>query len=290
MRKIGQILSLAVMLVIMQASLCFGGTGLIIEDTYPKDGSGGFQPANMGVTLYFNQDVASETNRAENDKLFKIVDQEGVAQPFMVLYHPEEEGKVMVLLKETLKVNSDYKFTISPGFTATSGDVLEKEMVISFKTRDTSNDTTVYMILTAIMFAGIMIFSMRSAKKEAEKQAAAKKGPEKVNPYKVSKETGKPVHEVVEKDKKRKEKEQEKKAREEAKKQSRASNTHKNTAENSNGNYRVKAASPASRVGSTYVAAKKAKAEAQRAKSRAAGTTNPKGGSGKRNAKRGNKR
>ena len=287
MKKAGLILSLSMILILLQASVCFAGT-LKIDKTYPKDGTGGYQPLNMCVTLYFNQDVALEKNQSANNKCFKIVDEKGKAQDITVLYHPEETGKVMVLLKNPLKENSSYKFTVAKGFQSSEGELLPATHVVDFKTRDTSNDTKVYMVLTLIMFGGMMFFTMKSAKKQAEKEEVAKKGSEKVNPYKVAKETGKPVEEIVEKDQRRKAKEQQKRQKDSSRRAGGASKDQ-DTGKIDDGNYRVKGKKPISAGGSTYITGRKAKAQAEAAKkaaARAAGTTNPKGRGSKKGGKK----
>lgn len=278
MKKIGLILSLSMCIVFMASVFSFADT-LQIEKTYPKDGATGFQPVNMGVTLYFNEEVSSEENQEANNQCFKIINKETKkAQDIMVLYHPDEVGKVMVLLKNDLDPNTEYVFSVSDEFTADNGDTLGEGMTINFKTRDVSKDSTVNMLLMVVMFGGIMVFSVRSAKKQQEKEAQKRSATEKVNPYKVAKETGKSVEEIVEKDQKQKAKEaakQEKKARKEAAEKEEDEEANEPRDINT---YHVKVRRPISAGGSTYITGRKAAAEAKRA----AGTTRPKNQSAKK--------
>ena len=63
--------------------------------------------------------------------------------------------------------------------------------------------------MMGVMIVGMVFFTSRSAKKEAEKQRQESKKSETVNPYKEAKKTGKSVEEIVRKDAARKAKEAE---------------------------------------------------------------------------------
>jgi len=120
---------------------------------------------------------------------------------------------------------------------------------------------------------------MKKQMAKAQEESAKE---QKVNPYKVSKETGKSVQEVVEKDLK----EKEKKARKENKKQGQetqsAGKTGKPEAEQKKINhYKVSAPKPISLAGSTYKTGRKAEAEKKAEAAKKAGTTRPKNQSGK---------
>ena len=289
MKKLGLILSLTMCIVLMASVFCFAdGEGLKIEKTYPKDGGTGFQPVNMGVTLYFNEEVSSEDNQEANNKCFKIINKETEEeQEIRVLYHPDEGGKVMVLLKNSLEANTEYVFTVSGDFVADNGDELGEGMTINFKTRDVSKDSMINMLLMVVMFGGMMIFSMKSAKKQQEKEAQKKAGADKVNPYKVAKETGKSVEEIVEQDQKHKAKEaakQERKARKEAAElaELEAEEEAETASARDINRYHVKTRRTIAEAGSTYITGRKAEAEARRA----AGTTRPKNQSAKKKNKK----
>jgi hypothetical protein len=122
-------------------------------------------------------------------------------------------------------------------------------------------------------------------KKQAAKQQEEKTKDDKVNPYKVSKETGKSVQEVVQKNAK----EKEKKSRQEAKNNpnnGKAGNGEKQAGAIDKGpnHYKVPSPKPISLAGSSYKTGRKAKAEeaaAREAAAKKAGTTRPKNQSGK---------
>ena len=103
---------------------------------------------------------------------------------------------------------------------------------------------------------------MRGAKKEAEKQQAARKE-EKVNPYKEAKRTGKSVEEIVEQDQKNKAKQAEKAAR----KAAREAEDYDDYPEE--GVYRVKGPRPIASAGGRYITGRKALAEAKKAEEEA---------------------
>ncbi len=288
MKRVGLILSLTMCILLMASVFSFADSdGLKIEKTYPEDGDTGFQPINMGVTLYFNEEVSSEDNQDANNNCFKIINKETKEeQEIMVLYHPDEVGKVMVLLENELEPNTEYVFTVSDEFVADDGDTLDEGMTINFKTRDVSKDSMVNMLLMVVMFGGMMIFSTKAAKKQREKEAQKKPGADKVNPYKVAKETGKSVEEIVEQDQKHKAKEaakQKKKAEKEAAEYGYYDDDDAETASPLDINtYRVKSKRTVAEAGSKYKTGRKAEAEARRA----AGTTRPKNQSAKKKNKK----
>lgn len=283
MKKLGIIVSLTLLIVLLSTSLAFAGT-LELVDTYPRDGDGGFQIENTGVKLYFNKDVVNKDNEGINDGAIKITNAKGKKMDTKIFYSTKEEGLVLVLVEGMLDTNSEYTLKVSDSFLAADGDTLSKPIEVTFKTRDTSKDMTVNMILMVVMFAGVLIFSSRNMKKQMAKEQEEKAKEAKVNPYKVAKETGKSVKEVVETD----QKEKEKKARQESKKKSKESKTQSNKIDveerKSPNHYKVAGPKPISLAGSTYKTGRKAQAEeaaAKRAVEKKAGTTRPKNQSGK---------
>jgi len=205
MKKLGIVAVTLMLAALFQTAVCFAGT-LTIVNSYPHDGGTGLQPVNCAVKIYFNQDVAGAQFLETNKACFTITDSENKVQPVTVLHDSKDRTMVLVVLNNTLASDTDYKLTISGDFTATSGDTLVTDRVIHFKTRDLKKDNSTSMIMMVVMFVGILFFSTRQMKKQAKKDAAEGKKEEKVNPYKVSKETGKSVAEIVEKSEKMKRK------------------------------------------------------------------------------------
>ncbi|MCR5481326.1 MAG: Ig-like domain-containing protein [Clostridia bacterium] len=285
MKRVVAIFFAIMMTLMLSAPLCFAGT-LEIEKTYPKEGQSDLQNVNCGVKIYFNEKVYSKDNAAQNKKCFVLKDGKGKAVPATVVYGTKEANMMMILAKGDLEVNSPYSLEISKDLVAANGDVMKDDVVINFKTRDTSKDTLINMVMMVVMFGGMIFFTSRSAKKQAQKQAAEKgKGRnDKVNPYKVSKETGKSVQEIVEKDRKEKQKRAEAEARKKAKKEAAAAKGKTSHADQEivSENKRVKGPRPISAGGSTYKTGRKAKAEAEAAAKRAKGATNPKHGKKKK--------
>ena len=284
MKHFGRILSIAVLMVMLTTSLAFAGT-LELVDSYPRDGDGGFQIENTGVKLYFNKNVLSEENKTINEGAIKILNAEGKKMKTQVFYSSKEEGLVLVLIEGMLDTDAEYTLKVTEDFVAADGDTLEAPIDLTFKTRDTSKDMMVNMILMVVMFAGVLIVSTRKMKKQMAEEQAAKAKDDKVNPYRVAKETGKSVKEVVEQD----QKEKEKKARQEAKKNAKAQKEggkdgKKADLDKDPNHYRVKGPKPISLAGSAYKTGRKDKAEAEAARKEAArrsGTTRPKNQSGK---------
>lgn len=270
MKKIGAILSIAALLITMSASICFADSLTIIE-TYPKDGSTGASIENLGVKVYFSNDMTEDIAGKVNKDAFQLYDEEGDKLPTRVLYNDQEEGVVLVLLdttsdkKVTAKGNTEYTLKISGNLQDDQGNTLGKDTEISFKTLNQKTNTMISMGMMVLMFGGMIIVTTKSAAKKATEDQ--KKKEEKVNPYKEAKKTGKSVEEIVAKDEKRKAKQAEKEAREALK------DDDDDYEDDDVNKYRVKRRHSASEAGSRYVAAKKEaaeKARAQKAKNKTA--------------------
>lgn len=280
MKRIGVIISLAILIVLLSSSACFA-TGLKLVDSYPTDGKGGLQPAGVAIKLYFNEDVSANDIQKENKACMKLVDSKKKEIPLKVLHAPSKPKELLVIVDKTLKEDASYTFTLSSEFQASSGDTLDEDAVIHFKTLNVKQNTNISMIFMIIMVVGMVFFSSKSMKKQMEEEEK-KKREEKVNPYKVAKETGKAVEEIVAAEQKKREKEKEK-----TQKYSTGNSAgHKNNGQNAKANRpdlkRVSVPRPISAAGSTYktgrkaAAEKKAREEAARKKS-----TNPKNATGK---------
>lgn len=276
-KRIGAIVVLTLLTVMMTTSLCFAGT-LGLEDSYPRDGDKGMAVDNSGVKLYFDQEMINKDNEVANSKCFKLTNQKGKEVPIRVLYSPKEKGLVLVLVdKQTLESDSAYKLTISGDVMATSGDTLGKDMTVSFNTVDTGSAMKANMVIMGLMMVGVIWVSSKAAKKKDEKDKD-EDGNDKVNPYKVAKETGKSVKQIVEKDQKEKEKQRRKMEKKRAKEV--VDDDHDEVVDNYN--KRVKAPRPISIGGSTYITGRKAAAEEAARKKAQAGTTKPKKKSNKK--------
>ena len=109
-----------------------------------------------------------------------------------------------------VKQDTEYTVTLSSDFLAADGTELGEDIKITFSTLNQTRATTVNMVMMGVMMVGMVIFSTKAMKKDgggaAAKQQTARKGDDKVNPYKVAKETGKSIEDIVAKDQKDKEK------------------------------------------------------------------------------------
>jgi len=261
MKRIGAIISLVVLLVLLSTSFAFAATFAVTE-TSPSDGQTGMAIDNMGVKVEFNQPVYSKKYQSSNTALCKLMDAKGKAIPVRVVFNPKEPRVMLVLADTTKKVtitgNTKYSMTVAPEFTAADGSQLGKELKVHFTTLNPSTSMTASMVMMGAMVVGMVFFTSRTAKKEAEK--AREKKDEPVNPYKVAKETGKSVAEIVAMEQKKKEKKNQK----DAKKKRHAA---ENKVEIASKNMRVSKPRPVSEGGSQYktgraaLAAKKAAAE-----------------------------
>ena len=284
MKKTGIILSLTILIVLSAASVCFAEP-LKLEDTYPRDGYENAAIDNFGIKLYFNQDVINAENEEANKDCFVITDDEGKEVPTMVIYSDKEEGMLMVLADMTdedlqIKQNSEYTLTIAGDFTAASGETLGEEQTIKVKTLDQAKASRINVIMMVIMMVGMIFFGRQTDKKQEEK----KKVEEKVNPYKVAKETGKSVEEIVEAENKKKEKKAAAEAKK-AKKEMEDEDTDDEEEEEQGNPYakHVKSRARAVRAAeNSYVSKREEERKKQAAAMRLKGTTNPKKSGGKK--------
>jgi hypothetical protein len=261
MKKIGAIISLALLLVLFSTSFAFAAP-FSVDATSPKDGDTGMAIDNMGVKVEFTQSVYNKDFQADNIKLCKLVDAKGKVVPIRVVFNPKDTH-ILLILADTangavIKGSTKYTLTISPEFSAADGSLLGKELKVKFETLNPATSMTSSMVMMGIMVVGMVYFTSRTAKKEAEKSKVKKD--EAVNPYKVAKETGKSVQEIVAMEQKKKEKQTHK----EAKKQRHVA---ENKVEIVSNNMRVSKPKPISAGGGKYktgkaaIAAKKAAAE-----------------------------
>lgn len=268
MKKISRILFIIMMITLLATGLAFAdGTegGLELTDTYPKADSTGAAIENFDVKLYFNNEMSEDILGDVNDDCFQLIDADGNVLPTLVLYSPKETGVVMVLFDPnvenldsngkqiTIQGNKEYTLKISGDLKDDQGNTLGKDTTVKFTTINQTRNSMVSMGLMIVLYAGIIGFSLRSAKKTAEKQAKEAK----VNPYKEAKRTGKSVEEIVEKEQKKKEK-MEKKALEDEDEDDDDEEEEDYLEE---GHYRVKTRRTVASAGSTYITGRKAEAE-----------------------------
>ena len=274
MKRISRIVAIFAVILVLAGSFCFAdGTegGLTLQDTYPKEGTSGAAIENFDVKLYFDKEMTSAVLGKSNDGCFKLVDADGNVLPTIILYSPKEEGVVMVLFdsnKEnlnsegkqiTIQGDMEYTLTISGDLKDNAGDTLGADKVIKFTTINQKRNSLVSMLLMVVLYAGIIGFSMRNAKKNAQKEGANKEA--KFNPYKEAKRTGKSVEEVMEKEQKR--------LARQAKKDDQDEDEDDEIEEEpylEEGHYRVKAVRTVASGGSSYITGRKAAAEERAAR------------------------
>lgn len=269
MKRIGKILSLAMIICMLATSFCFADT-LTLENSYPADGSTGASIENLGVKLEFGGNMSASKAGKVNKDVFKLTDDEGNELPIRVLYPPKEAGIVLVLFDQNksadikVKGNSEYTLSISGELVDDNGNALGEDQTITFKTLNQNANTMINMVLMFVMFGGMMLFSTKSAKKAAE-EAKAREREAKVNPYREAKRTGKSVEEIVEQT----EKDKAKRAAKEARKAAKEKNDDEYDWIDIN-TYRVNGRKPVTAQQSKFVAKRKAEAEAKKAEARAA--------------------
>jgi hypothetical protein len=267
---------------------------LTLLSHYPEEGSRSSPPMNLGIKLFFDRDVSAKELRAQNETCFKLSDEEGKSVPLKVLYTDADPTYILVIaepedVKNGLGSDKEYRFEISPELQAMDGSLLETPKIITFRTRNTSRDMNINMVLMGVMFAGMLVFSAISMRRQAKKASSAE-DKQKVNPYKVAKETGKSVTEIIAQEEKKKQKTEKKRAPTKVSNADSAGTSDKR--EDATAGRRVKHVKgprPIAAAGSSYRTGRKAAAEKkarEAAEQRARGTTKPKGQGGTRSKKK----
>ena len=268
MKKISVWVCLSILVTLLFTGLAYAD-GLEIVESYPDDGRKNMSVENMGVKLTFNNPVNSDENKAADPgKYFSIVDTEEPDTPLdiAVYYNPDIPEQVLVLYsgEATLQSSSvkEYRLWISGDFADVDGNVLGEDKTISFTTINQKLNTTVYMVMMAVMLGGMFFFSSRQAKKQSADDTDVRDEP--FNPYKEAKRTGKSLEEVIAQHERET-------ARKEAKAAKRAVKEPEPEPEDDwqedwdvDGLYKVKAPRPISAAGGKYITGRKALAEARK--------------------------
>jgi hypothetical protein len=278
MRKSGGIVFAVILVFFMSTVTCFAD-GLNLVNNYPEEGNKASPPANLGIKLFFDNDVAARELREQNESCFTLLDDEGKTVPLRVLYTDADPKYILVIAEpedEKVGLGSDreYRFEIAQELQAVDGSTLDAPELITFRTRNTSMDMTINMVLMGVMVAGMLVFSTLSMRRQLKKSTASDEK-QKVNPYKVAKETGKNVTDIIAQEEKKKQKN--------AKKNT-PKGAAKDDAEAPAGIDRrrvkhVKEPRPIAAAGSSYRSGRKAAAEKrarEEAERLAKGTTRPK--------------
>lgn len=272
-KRILSILVMLIFIVAMSANMAFAGT-LKLEESYPKDGSKGMQLVNAGVKLYFSEDMASKEANKANKDCFKFTDSKGKEIPIKTFYSPKEKNVVLVLVDApTLKSNAGYKLMVSKDVISAKGNTLsdKKDITIKIKTVNTKSAARANMVMMGVMMVAMIFMSRKAMQIQEEHEHEADILDEKVNPYKIAKETGKSVEEVIEDIEKKKAKAQKKLEKKREKMAMYQQDDYDFDDEEKSGNKRVSKPRSAAQASSKYVErlrAKKAKAVEHRKKGR----------------------
>lgn len=259
MKRMSAIVCL-VMLIVMSFAQVGLAADLKVIETSPKNGETGLPLENFGVKVYFDQDVYNEKNEKINEAACKLVDNKGNEVPSIVLFNEDDKDVALVLADETkdveIKKETEYKLEIDDTFVSADGEKLATPVDVSFETLN-PNSTMIYSVgMMAVMVVGMLFFTAKEATKKSRATNAEAKAAttEKFNPYKIAKEEGLSLAEVMDREKKRKERE-EKKLEKIRKKKEEEGDDYLEP-----GHYRVKKIRSAGEAGSVFVAEKKEEA------------------------------
>ncbi len=276
MKRISAIICLAAFMLAMTMGMASAAGGLTVEEVSPKDGAKNMAMDNMGFKVYFSEDVYSKENKKANAKCCRILDNKGKEVPSIVLFSSKEKNLMMVLADtndENTKIKGKTKYTvqIDSGFVSAKGNTLAETYESSFTTLNPSSSMKISMAMMGVMVVAMVIATKRGLtdenKRREEQKKKEKKQSEKVNPYKVAKETGKTVEEVVAEQEKKKAKLEAKRARQKKEKK----------VEIASDNIRVKKRQPVSAAGINYADFKPKKEPKQPEKKNQQGGSKKKG-------------
>lgn len=309
MKRIVAILLATMLAAVFCVVPAFAASSLEITKTTPANDTTGAAIDNLGVKIWFNEDMYSEKYDKAQRECFKLTDEKGEEVPIIVAINPAKDKRNEVLVLEDSTTDYEvlqetkYTLTISEDLVSAAGNTLSEASLaengtVTFTTQNQKKAMTGNMVLMFAMMGGMIFFTMRDTRKQAEEETTRKKTEQKVNPYKEAKKTGKTVEDIVAKDEKDKAKRAEKEAAKEAKKEKQRE-ADRRLAEKEAAKLmkdrrekvevedpfrkRVSRPRPISEAGSTYKTGRKALAEAAEAKRKAEeearkarGTTNPK--------------
>lgn len=224
-----------------------------IEKTTPKDGATDVQIENMGVKVFFNKDVYSKEYSKQNQKACKLLNKKGKEVKCRVVFNSKDKKVALILAGDgvTIDSKSDYKVVIDEDFTAADGEKLGKTETIKFKTLNPASSMKISMIMMGVMIVGMIFVSSKSMKKKEAEDGNKKE--ERFNPYKVAKETGKSVEEVMATYQKKKAKEEARKSKKQAELDE-YDDLEEVEAELPKGHYKVARVRKISEAGSTFQA------------------------------------
>jgi hypothetical protein len=283
MKKFGMVFTI-LLTIFLSTAPCFA-EGLKLVNNYPEEGSNSSPPTNLGIKLFFDNDVSARELRDLNKTCFTLWDDEGKSVPLEILYTDTDPNYILAIAepedtRDGLGSDREYRFEIAQELQAVDGSTLDAPEFITFRTRNTSRDMNLNMALMGVIVVGMLVFSTVSMRRQLKKNAAAEEKDQKVNPYRVAKETGKSVSEVVAQEEKKKKKDAKKNASS-ASKDAAEKPAEESASANEAGRRvkRVKGPRPIAAAGSSYRTGRKAAAE-ERARKEAArlakGTTKPK--------------
>jgi len=284
MKRLGVVAITLLVAMLLQTTIAFAAGTLEVVDHDPRYGATNVFPTNFAAKIYFDGDVSNVRDNPQHMNYFELKDGAGNTIPLLVIPDPNNPDMLLIVLDRNQAIrdladDTEHTLTIRAGFSV-DGRTLSEDYVLNFATRDAARDMNVSFAMMAVFMVILMIITTQKMKRDEAKKAEE----EAVNPYKVSKKTGKSVEEVVQKaERKKKRKEAaEAKLLKNIKVQDEDDyyDDDDDYYDDDNDNYRVAIPRVISEY-STYKSGKKAKYEAAARKKAAAGTTRPKNQSGK---------
>lgn len=218
MKKSRIIAVVAAIMVMASSTFCFAGTdSLELKSSYPENGQKNTSIENVGVQLHFNKPVNSEAAKKADEKLVKIVDEDGKAIKTKVLFSDKNDGLVLVVAdnadkKVKISNSETYTLVIDKDFVDNEGNTIGEKTTVEFTTYNQKLNNFINMAMMFVMFGGVMVVTLKQQRDQAAEKANPKEEKEVAfNPYREAKKTGKTVEEVMAEEAKRQEKANKKK-------------------------------------------------------------------------------
>ena len=195
MKKLCALLA-AIAVILISAVSAFAGD-VEITGISPKDGSTGNQPTNVAVKLKFSEDMngGEEADAVNKGKItISGPDADGNIQTidFTIVHSDKYPKEIWLVLTSNLVQNTEYTINVDSGIISAAGNRTTESKTTTFKTRNTSTDSVISMIMMVAMFGFMIFMTQRENKKQMAETDAyyALAAAKKLNPYKVAKQKG----------------------------------------------------------------------------------------------------
>lgn len=164
--KLVVLLSLLLCISTMITVFADGGSNkpFSLKTSNPEDGQKKV-PIQSDINLTFSKNVVNILVKENNEKCFKLLDQEGQVVPIEIVMaddqiEREKRNDIILVPKEALDHGKSYTIVISKDLMSKSGVTLEDEVTISFTTipENGGSSLTIWILATIIVLVLVAAF------------------------------------------------------------------------------------------------------------------------------------